>query len=129
MLEEELVAHSVVLPNYQEDETLLRETLENLGRSRSTEKYIRLMLTMEGLDGPNTQDKAERFMAATGHLFEAMMATYHPSGIAGDVAGKIVQQRLAFRQLWKKYGEEFHWLSSRRDRVGFTPTSEFVFRY
>ena len=51
-------------------ETLLRETLENLGRSRSTEKYIRLMLTMEGFEGPNTQDKAERFMAWTGHHLE-----------------------------------------------------------
>ena len=36
--------------------------------SPSAEKHIRLMLTIEGLEGPNTQDKAERCMAWTGHL-------------------------------------------------------------
>ena len=46
-----------------------RRILENLRRTLSAEKYIRLMLTMEGLEGLNTQDKAERFMAWTGlHL-------------------------------------------------------------
>ena len=61
LLEEDLVAHFIVLPNYKEVETLLRETLENLGRSLATEKHKRSGLTMEGLEGPNTQDKAERF--------------------------------------------------------------------
>ena len=65
--------------------------LKNLGRSPATEKLKRNVLTMEGLEGPNTQDKAERFMAATGHHLEDLMATYHPLGIAGEVAGKIVQ--------------------------------------
>ena len=79
--------------------------------------------------GPDTQDKAAHLTAATGHPSEDAIATCHPPGIAGDVAGKIVQHRFAFRQLWKKYGEEFHRLSSRRDRVGLRPTSEFEFRY
>ena len=94
--------------------------LENLRRSLSAEKHIRLMLTIEGLEGPNTQDKAERFMAWTGQLFEDVIYTCH---------GKIVQHRFAFRELWKNYGEEFHRLSSGRDRFGFRPTSEFEFRY
>ena len=41
----------------------------------SAEKYMRIVLAMEAREGPNTQDKAERLMAATGHLFEDMMAT------------------------------------------------------
>ena len=84
---------------------------------------------MEGFEGPNTQDKAERLMTTTGHPTEDVIATCHLSGIAGDVAGKIVQHRFSFRQLWKKYGEEFYRFSSGRDRVGFRPTSEFEFRY
>ena len=44
--------------------------LKILGRSPATEKHKRIVLTMEGLEGPNTQDKAERFMAATGHHLE-----------------------------------------------------------
>ena len=31
--------------------------------ARSGEKHKRIVLTMEGLEGPNSQDKAERFMA------------------------------------------------------------------
>ena len=42
-----ILTHSVVLPNYQEDETMLRETLENRGRSLSTEKHKRIVLAME----------------------------------------------------------------------------------
>ena len=48
---------------------------ENLGRSRSAEKHMRIVLMMKGLEGPNTQDKAERFMVATGHYLEDVMAT------------------------------------------------------
>ena len=33
LLEEDFVAHFVVHPNYQEDESMHRETLENLGSS------------------------------------------------------------------------------------------------
>ena len=46
-----------MLPNYQEDETVHQETLENLGGSLPTGKHKRIVLTMEGLEGPNTQDK------------------------------------------------------------------------
>ena len=49
------------------------------------------MLAMEGLEGPNTQDKAERFMAETGHHLVDVMDTYHPPGVAGKAAGKIIQ--------------------------------------
>ena len=70
---------------------MLRESFENLGRSRSAEKHTRIVLMMEGLEGPDTQDKAERFMAATGHHLEDVVATCRTTGIAGEVAGKIVQ--------------------------------------
>ena len=35
------------------------------------------MLTIEGLEGPNAQDKAERFMAWTGHQLEDVISTCH----------------------------------------------------
>ena len=49
---------------------------------------MRIVLALEAREGPNTQDKAERLLAAIGHLFEDMMATHHPLGFAGKVAGK-----------------------------------------
>ena len=71
-------------------------TLENLGRSRSTEKHMRIVLMLEGLEGLNTTDKSERFMAATGHHLEDVMATRRTTGIAGEEAGKIVQHPVGF---------------------------------
>ena len=72
LLEEDLVAHFVDLPYYQEDETVPRETLEKLGcspsaekhmrmvslenlsRFRSAEKHMRIVLAIEAREGPNT---------------------------------------------------------------------------
>ena len=88
--------HFVILPIYQEDETLHRETfenlasspsaekhmcmvsLENLGRSPPAEKHVHIVLAMKGPGVsplPHPQDKAECLMVATGHLFkdEAML--------------------------------------------------------
>ena len=48
--------------------------------------------------GPNTQDKADGFMVATGHHLEDVMATCHPPGIAGEVAGKIVQHPINLQE-------------------------------
>ena len=35
--------HFVIPPNFQEDETLFRETLENRGRSLSAEKHVHIV--------------------------------------------------------------------------------------
>ena len=63
LLEEDLVAHLVVLPNHQEDEILLRETLENLGSSPFAKKHVHIELAKEAREGSNAQDRAERLMA------------------------------------------------------------------
>ena len=102
LLVEDPVAHFVILPNYEEDETALRETpenlgcspsaerhmrkvsLENLGRSPSAEKHIRIVFAREAREGPNTQDQAERhggdWPPPRGH-------TQHPVGLS-DSSGR-----------------------------------------
>ena len=52
------VAHFVIRPNYEEDETVLRETLENIGCSSPAEKHMRMVLAMD------------RLVAATGHILQ-----------------------------------------------------------
>ena len=42
-LEEDPVAHFVILPNFEEDETVLRDNLENLGCYPSAEKHMRMV--------------------------------------------------------------------------------------
>ena len=56
---------------------MLRETLEDLHRSPSAEKHLRIVLAMEAREGLNTRDKVESLPVATGHLFEGTMGTYH----------------------------------------------------
>ena len=51
-----------------------RESLENLGRSRSSEKHVRLVLAMEVREGQNAEDKADRLMAAIVHHLEDVIA-------------------------------------------------------
>ena len=63
---------------------------------------------MESLEGPNTQDEAERFMAATGHHLEDVMATCHPPGVAEEVGCAASITQWAFRQFRMKQGVELH---------------------
>ena len=42
-----------VLPNYQEDEPIHRETLENLGLSPSAVKHVHIVFSLEACEGPN----------------------------------------------------------------------------
>ena len=51
-----------------------RESLENLGRSRSSEKHGRLVFAKEAREGQNAEGKAERLMTATGHHLEDEIA-------------------------------------------------------
>ena len=54
--------------------------------SPSAEKHMLMVLAMDTREGPDPEDKAEFLMAATGHLLEDLMATYHPHGIPDVVA-------------------------------------------
>ena len=67
-------SHTVSLPNYQEEVSMLRESLENLGLSRSAEKHVRIVFAKEAREGPNAEDEAERLI------------TCHQPGVAGEVA-------------------------------------------
>ena len=77
MVKENPVTHVAVLPYFREDETVLREPLENLGRSSPAEKHMRIVLATEAREGPHSHDKAECLIAATGHLFN----TVHPTSL------------------------------------------------
>ena len=57
---------------------------------------------------PNSQQDEAIFVGALDHLFADMMATYHPLRDAGEAAGKSTNIQWAIRQLWKRYGVEFH---------------------
>ena len=83
---------------------MLRESLENIGRSRAAEKHVRIVFAKEAPKGQNGEDKAERLITATGHHLEDMMATCHQPGVAREVAETSFNTQCTFQQLWKNFG-------------------------
>ena len=70
-------------------------------------KRMCIELAMEAREGPDPEGKAEFHMAATGHLFQDLMATCHPPVMLDDVAETSSNTQCAFRQLLTKYGGVF----------------------
>ena len=53
------------------DKAVFRDVFEHHGRSPSArETRAQLVLATQAREGPNTQDKAERFMAEIDHLLD-----------------------------------------------------------
>eukprot|EP00929_Paragymnodinium_shiwhaense_P118706 TRINITY_DN90626_c0_g1_i1.p1 TRINITY_DN90626_c0_g1~~TRINITY_DN90626_c0_g1_i1.p1 ORF type:complete len:694 (-),score=133.86 TRINITY_DN90626_c0_g1_i1:388-2469(-) len=96
-------AHIVLLPNYKEDEAMLKQTLENIGKSPMARDHIWVVLGMEGREGVEGQQKAERLIAATKHLFAGIVASTHPKGLPGEIAGKSSNSQWAFRDAMRVF--------------------------
>jgi len=98
--------HFVIVPNYMEDESTMKETLVNLGRSPMAQHRIRIILAMELREGPGVQEKAKRLISSTSHLFADISATFHPAGLPGEVPGKSSNEQWAFRHIMRSYDSE-----------------------
>jgi len=98
------VMHIVLLPNYKESEPMLKETLENLGRSPMARSRTRVVLAMEAREGPQGREKADRLIAGTQHLFADVFATYHPENLPAEVAGKSSNTQWAYREALRHIG-------------------------
>jgi len=100
------VMHLVLLPNYKEDEQMMEDTLQNIGRSSIARENVRVVLAMEEREGAAGKAKAERLMEKCGSLFADICATYHPAGIQGEIAGKSSNTQWAFKTALSRYSEE-----------------------
>ena len=76
--EEDPVTQFVVL-GARSTRLCLEKPLDKLGRSPSAETHGRMVFTMETREGPNTQDGTKQLMAVSRHLFECIMANFHPT--------------------------------------------------
>lgn len=90
------VHHVVILPNYMEHEPMLKETLENLGKSPMAH-VMQVVLAMEGRER-GSREKAERIIAEKKHLFEDVWASCHPAGLPREMAGKSSNTQWAFNE-------------------------------
>jgi len=101
---EEGMLHLIVLPNYKEDESMLSQTVSNLAQSPLATKFFVVVLAMEAREGIAGQQKAERLINRHSKQFKHMFATYHPTGIPCEVAGKSSNSQWAFREVQRWYG-------------------------
>jgi len=97
------VMHIILLPNYCENESMLKDTLENLSWSPMARGRTRVVLAMEAREGAAGREKAERLVEATSHLFADIFATFHPENIPGEVAGKSSNTQWAYREALRQY--------------------------
>jgi hypothetical protein len=112
------VVHFVILPNYKEEESMLKETLENLGRAPMAQSRVRVILGMEQREGPGVEQKAARLIAETSHLFAGISATFHPAGLRGEVPGKSSNTQWAYHKVLQEYDSQL--------KASFDPSRVFL---
>jgi len=92
------VMHIVFLPNYKEDEDMMRHTLETLAKSPLARESMYVVLAMEEREGHDAvRAKAANLIDSTRHLFADVSATFH-SDLPGDLKGKASNCQWAYRQ-------------------------------
>lgn len=84
----ERVYHLVMLPTFQEDETIIEEAMRSLLRSPYRTDRIMVILGGEEKDQENFLPVAERMREKYAEKFAAFVVTVHPFGIAGEIPGK-----------------------------------------
>jgi len=98
--------HIVILPNYQEPESMLAQTLENLGRSPLAMQQMNIVLAMEAREGTAGQEKANRLVSAKKHLFADMIVSCHPAGLPGEISGKSSNTQWGLREALKGWKDK-----------------------
>jgi cellulose synthase/poly-beta-1,6-N-acetylglucosamine synthase-like glycosyltransferase len=91
------VHHLVVIPNYKEPIEVLVIALQSLARQVVECPRMVVVLGMEERE-PEAHTKATQLIAQFQGKFEAILATYHPANLPGEVPGKGVNESWAARQ-------------------------------
>ena len=94
------MAHVVVIPNYKEALSKLRETLSHISTQTFPAKRIYVVLGMEKRED-GAKEKADALIAEFGKQFGAIFATFHPD-IPGEVKGKSSNEAYAGKAAYQK---------------------------
>ncbi len=90
------VHHLVVIPNFNEPQEILSRTLQALSIQAGAQHSITVVLGMEERE-PEARNKAETLIAQFKGKFYGLMATFHPSDLPGEAAGKATNETWAVR--------------------------------
>ncbi len=90
------VHHVVIIPNYQEDVSILRRTLDCLAQQAPASASMTVVLAMEALE-PGAAEKGARLEVEYGARFARIMVTVHPRELSGEMQCKSANQAWALR--------------------------------
>ena len=90
------VRHVVIIPNYKESESKLRQTLTAMAATDGARENVIPILAMEGAE-PGAALKAQVLLAEFAGPFYDLLVTYHPYGLLGEVRGKSSNEAWAAR--------------------------------
>ncbi|MBI4135109.1 glycosyltransferase family 2 protein [Candidatus Uhrbacteria bacterium] len=78
----------IFLPTYKEDLTVLRTTLNALGRAYFPKERLIVVLAGEEREGPAFTEKVEQLKKEFGQVFPHLLTTIHPQGLPDEIPGK-----------------------------------------
>jgi hypothetical protein len=90
------VKHVVIIPNYKESESKLRETLRVMALATGARESIIPVLAMEEVEA-DARRKAAALAEEFDDCFFSLLVTYHPYGLPGEVRGKSSNEAWAAR--------------------------------
>ncbi len=96
-LEWESIRHIVIIPNYTESADKLRMGLDSLANCEEPSRII-AVLAMEEREGEDGRQKAALLSAEYEGRIGRVIATFHPWGVQGEVAGKASNENWAARR-------------------------------
>jgi hypothetical protein len=91
----EAVRHIVLIPNYDEPESVLCRTLSHLAQSRRSQQNMIIVLAMEAAE-TGSREKANRLAAMFSDHFAEIFVTVHPRGLPGESQCKSANLGWAF---------------------------------
>lgn len=98
------VVHFVIIPNYNERESILRQSLNSLAQQSIARRQIIPVLAMEARE-QGGEAKAKRLVSDYGLQFKDIIYSLHPSGVPDETPGKGSNSNYAFQKGIREYVE------------------------
>jgi Glycosyl transferase family group 2 len=96
-LEWDEIYHIVIIPNYTESADKVRSCLNSLVEGEMADRVL-AVVAMEEREGAEARRRAAAFESEYQGRLGGLLITYHPWGIAGEVAGKSSNENWAARR-------------------------------
>lgn len=102
------VHHIVIIPNFEEPEALLIDSLKNLATTPLAQTQMTIVLAMEAAE-EGAVNKAEALQEQYAECFANFYFTVHPRGLPGEIQCKSANQAWAVRWIKRKLIDEKHY--------------------